>query len=104
MIESLLTIVIDNTLQKAWQEPHRNCVLARREGYKSELLGRVTRYYDKRAKIDTNKEMFWNCCISYLIFFIRFVRCFLFDSKNTGIKYRLFKIYILFVKLKIYTY
>jgi len=104
MIESLLTIVIDNTLQKAWQEPHRNCVLARREGYKSELLGRVTRYYDKRAKIDTNKDLFWNCCISYLIFFIRFARCFLFDSKNTGIKYRLFKIYILFVKLKIYTY
>lgn len=57
VIEDSLTIVIDNGFRKRDKSRVCNCVLARREGYKSELLGRATRYYDKRAKINTNRDL-----------------------------------------------
>lgn len=68
VIEGSLTIVIDNDFRKCDKNRVYNCVLARREGCKSELLGRVARYY-KHVKINTNRSLSRNYCISYLVFF-----------------------------------
>lgn len=90
MIEGLLTIVIDNGFRKRDKSRTVIVYLPERRVRKVNCWV-VSRYNDKRAKIDINGDLFWNCYMYLLSHFLYplLVRCFLFDSKNVGYQYQI---------------
>lgn len=108
MIEGLLTIVIDNGFRK--RDKSRAVIVYLPERWVRKVncwvVSRATTTsVQKSIPTETCSEI--AICISHLIFFIRFSCAASYTSRrisNISIKYQLCKIYIIYIKFRIYIY